>query len=202
MELGEVKKEVADLKVRIAELGTEAHESYLLGKETMKVIKEMEAELGAMRHKSLNIFADTEALRQEARDKAQEARDKEEAIKAEEHRLAVADFVGKQRDFYEVLEERAAEAQKRANHSLVGVDSGITPKEFMEYIKKEEERLNNFSPETILTRQTKAQYQEALHEIANVHIRGERVQLDLKMSPQNIIDYYLHDGLIEQRWNK
>ena len=114
----------------------------------------------------------------------------------------VADFVGKQRDFYEVLEERAAEAQKRANHSLVGVDSGITPKEFMEYIKKEEERLNNFSPETILTRQTKAQYQEALHEIANVHIRGERVQLDLKMSPQNIIDYYLHDGLIEQRWNK
>ena len=27
MELGEVKKEVADLKVRIAELGTEAHES-------------------------------------------------------------------------------------------------------------------------------------------------------------------------------
>ena len=45
MELNEAKKEVADLKVRIAELGTEGHESYLLGKETMKVIKEMEAEL-------------------------------------------------------------------------------------------------------------------------------------------------------------
>jgi hypothetical protein len=26
--------------------------------------------------------------------------------------------------------------------------------------------------------------------------------LELKKKPQNIIDAYLHDGLIEQRWNK
>ena len=202
MELGEVKKEVADLKVRIAELGTEAHESYLLGKETVKVIKEMEAEIGATRQRSLKIFADTETLKQEARFLAEQAMMKEEEIKAEEHRLTVLEFMEKQRDFYEVLGERVEEAQKNANHSLIGVDSGITPKEFVEYIKKEDERVNNFSPEAIFTRQAKAQYEEALHQIADVHIRGQRVPLELKKKPQNIIDAYLQDGLIEQRWNK
>ena len=37
MELNEAKKQVADLKVRIAELGTEAHEKRLEGRETNQI---------------------------------------------------------------------------------------------------------------------------------------------------------------------
>jgi activator of 2-hydroxyglutaryl-CoA dehydratase len=202
MELNEAKKEVTDLKVRIAELGTEAHEKRLEGRETNQIIKEMEAELQAMRSRCLQIFAEEANLKEEARHKAQEAMIKEGEIKTEEHRLTVVEFMEKQRDFYEVLGERVEEAQKNANHSLIGVDSGITPTEFVEYIKKEDERLNNFSPEAIFTRQARAQYKEALHQIADVHIRGKRVPLELKKKPQNIIDAYLHDALIEQRWNR
>ena len=202
MELDEMKKEVAALKVRVAELGTEAHEKRLEGRETNQIVKEMEVELSAMRNRCLQVFAEEASLKEEANQKTQEARFKEDKIKEEENRLSIADFMGKQRDFYEVLGERVEEAQKNANHSLIGFDSEVTPKAFIEWILKEEKRTNNFSNEIVFTRSTKAHYKEALLEIAKVFIQGRRVSLDLKMRPQNIIDTYLRDGLIEPRWNK
>jgi len=202
MELDEVKKEVADLRISVAELGTEAHEKRLEGRETNQIIKEMEVELQTMRSRCLQIFAEEANLKEEARQKTQEARLKEDQIKEEENRLSIAEFMDKQRDFYDVLGERVEVAQKNANHSLVGFDSEATPKTFIDWLLKEEKRTNNFSSEIVFTRSTKAQYKEALMEIANVHVLGKRINLDLKMRPQNILDNYLRDGLIEPRWNK
>ena len=202
MELNEAKKEVAGLKTRVAELGTEAHEKRLEGQETNKIVAEMESELKAMRNKCLMLFTDAENLKREAIQKTQEALFKEQKIREEEQRLAVEDFMKKQRDFFEVLEERTKVAQEKANNSLVGVDSGITPKAFIAELLNEEKRTNNFTNVIVFTRSAKAQYKEALFEIANVHIQGRRVALELKMRPQNIIDNYLADGLIEPRWNR
>ena len=162
----------------------------------------MEVELQTMRSRCLQIFAEEANLKEEARQKTQEARLKEDQIKEEENRLSIAEFMDKQRDFYDVLGERVEVAQKNANHSLVGFDSEATPKTFIDWLLKEEKRTNNFSSEIVFTRSTKAQYKEALMEIANVHVLGKRINLDLKMRPQNILDNYLRDGLIEPRWNK
>ena len=202
MELDEVRKEVADLRIRVAELGTEAHEKRLEGQETNKIIAEMEAEIKAMRNRCLMIFADSEGLKEEARQKVQEALFKEEDIKAEELRLNIENFMSEQKDFIEVLEQRTAIAQRNANHSLVGMDSGITPKEFIEEIRKDLARVNSFGNVVVFTRGAITQYKQALNTIANVHVSGKRVPLELKMRPLNIIDGFLSDGLIEPRWNK
>ena len=101
------------------------------------------------------LFTDAEDLKREAIQKTQEALFKEQKIKEEEHRLAVEDFMEKQRDFFEVLEERTKVAQENANNSLVGVDSGITPKAFIAELLNEEKRTNNFSNVIVFTRSAK-----------------------------------------------
>ena len=63
---------------------------------------------------------------------------------------------------------------------MVGIGLEITPKDFVDWLLKEEKRTNNFSNEMVFTRSAIAQYKEALLQIANVHISGKRIQFPYK----------------------
>jgi len=202
MEIDEVRERIADLKVKLAELGTKKKEAESQVRPSKENVKQLEQDLLDARNKAITLFAVIEDFRVRVLNANRDV----QTLESHAYDLVMAkkiqDWMDKQRDFWDVLKDRTTVAQTDANSGLVGCEVTIQPEEFAKAVKREIDQPRSFGEFAIFTRQAIGQYKEALLEIAKIDAQGLRADLTLKKMPQAIIDRYLSDGLCEQRWNR
>ena len=201
MEIVEMRKDIATLQIKLAELNVEGSAQSNEARESKNHIKTLEKEIVSTRNKALQIYTDIENLKIQANQAHLEIRELEESISQREFKDAVKVFMDKQQDVWKVIQNRVEIAQKEANAGVVGCETTIKPEDFVKRLKTEINALHNFGQIAILTREVVGLYSKALNDIAETQANGGRVDLKQKRAPQDYVDRFLQIGIVQDRWN-
>ena len=122
MQIKENKEKLKKLKLRLAELGIKIKEQRSEIDEHNKNWKQLEKQANQQRGMALTKLTLVGTLERDGHHLQLDIRDLEENIKDQELEKEIVEFTQRQKNFWDVVEIRMAEAQKKANSNLVGFE--------------------------------------------------------------------------------